>query len=131
MTRIVAEIGLSHGGNLDKALRYIKQAAEAGADLVKFQCHRGQVTPGRDWSETDFTNLEWVQLARGCDEAGVEFLCSPFTLEAVELLNPMVRRWKVASGQVTNIPLLEALSASRKPVLVSKGLGSPEELEGA
>jgi len=128
MTRLIAELGMSHGGSYARARDYVHKAAECGADLVKFQCHRGQ-QGDREWP--DFTDHEWEKLAALCRACEVEFLCSPFSLEAATFLDPLVQRWKVASGQVTNIPMLTFMASTQKEVILSQGLGSLDELRQA
>lgn len=141
---IVAEVGLAHDGSLREAHAYIDACAAAGADGVKFQCHTGDqtsewrvepkwVTETRQdyWVRTGFDAEEWSGLAEHCRAVPVEFLCSPFSLAAARLIDPLVRLWKVPSGQVTNAPLLEYIARTKKPVLLSTGLGTEEEIGGA
>lgn len=144
---IIAEVGLGHDGSVGNACRLIDAAAEAGADAVKFQTHLADAetlpeAPNppyfngepryRYFQRTAFTLAQWRGLKRHCAARRVEFLSSPFSLEAVELLEQVgVQRHKVPSGEVTNLPLLEAIARTRKPVLLSSGMSSWAELDAA
>lgn len=144
---IVAEIAQAHEGSLSLAHAYIDAAADAGADAVKFQCHiaEAESTPDEPWrvapkwsngetryeywQRTAFNANEWYWLKHHANERGLIFLCSPFSVEAVTLLDPLVPAWKVASGEVANIALLDAISETRKPLLISTGMSTQEEIE--
>jgi len=146
---VIAEIAQAHDGNLDAAMQLIEAAARAGAHVVKFQTHLAAAEStarepwrvrfsSRDatrqdyWRRMEFTLDQWKTLKGRCDELGVEFMSSPFSCEAVELLVTVgVRIWKVASGEVSNRQLLERLSATRLPTILSSGLSTYSELESA
>jgi N-acetylneuraminate synthase len=84
------------------------------------------------FQRTAFSIEQWQRLRAHCTERGIEFLSSPFSVEAVELLERVgVARYKVPSGEVTNLPLLEAIAQTRKPVLISSGMSSWAELDEA
>jgi N-acetylneuraminate synthase len=122
-------------------------AAECGADAVKFQLHDAAAETTADaptppyfgaeprysyFERTAFTDDEWHSLRARCEEHGVEFVCSPFSVEAVDRLEAIgVDRYKLGSGEVTNVPLLERLAKTRKPVLLSSGMSSWAELDRA
>lgn len=144
---IIAEIGMNHDGSLGIAGRMIDVAAECGASAAKFQTHiagaetvRGAPPPPYFSAEPRFEYFErtafrpeqWRALAARCAERGIEFLSSPFSIEAVELLEAVgVARYKVPSGEVTNLPYLEAIAGTGKPVLLSSGMSSWAELDAA
>jgi N-acetylneuraminate synthase len=142
---IIAEVGLAHDGSLTQAHAYIDAIKRAGADAAKFQCHADdsttewrvklgwQKTESRQeyWKRTGFKAEEWRGLKAHCDDLGLEFMCSPFSVQAVPFLDGLVRRWKLPSGQVTNKALLDALGATRKPVLLSTGMATLEEVNEA
>lgn len=146
-TQIIAEIGSVHDGSLGNALRLIDAAAQAGADAVKFQTHIAEAesladapSPGYFSDEpriayfkrTGFAPEQWKKLARHAESAKVTFLSSPFSLEAVDLLEDVgVKAYKVPSGEVTNLPLLERIAATRKPTLLSSGMSDWKELDRA
>ena len=141
MTYIIAEIGSTHDGSIGNALRMVETFAELGADAVKFQCHTGQVVPDEKhpsvrvlsesrrayYERTAFDAEQWWGLATAAKGCGVDFIVSPFSVQAVELLADLVDAWKIASGEVTNTALLEAVAATGKPVHVSSGMTSDDE----
>ncbi len=142
---IIAEVGLAHDGSLLQAHAYIDAIAKAGADAAKFQCHLGD--PGTEWrieprwaqdedrqaywKRTGFTRWEWERLACHSAQAGLTFLCSPFSVEAVRMLDPLVEAWKVPSGKVTDRALLDAVGLTGKPVLLSTGMATCSEVRYA
>jgi N,N'-diacetyllegionaminate synthase len=144
---VIAEAGMNHDGSLGNAIRLAEVAARCGADAVKFQLHDAAAETTRDapsppyfqresrWEyfrRTAFTDDEWRALAKACAEAGIEFACSAFSVEAVERLERIgVQRHKVPSGEVTNLELVRAMAASGKPVLLSSGMSSWTELDAA
>lgn len=144
---IIAEVGSVHDGSHGNAMKLIDVAKECGADVVKFQTHIAaaetlKVAPNPPYfkgepryqyfERTAFTLEQWKQLKAHCDEVGVEFLSSPFSIEAVELLEKIgMKRYKIPSGEVTNLPLLEVIAQTKKPVLLSSGMSSWKELDEA
>ena len=144
---IIAEVGSVHDGSFGNARRLIDVAAECGADAAKFQIHIASAETLRDaptppyftdepryqyFERTAFTLKQWRALKAHCEHRGAEFLASPFSVEAVEILEKLgVTRYKIPSGEVTNLPMLEAIAATCKPVLLSSGMSSWEELDTA
>lgn len=144
---VIAEVGSVHDGSFGNAQRLIDVAAECGADAVKFQTHIATAETLRDapmppyftgepryeyFGRTAFSPEQWQALRAHCEEKGVEFLSSPFSIEAVELLEEVgVAYYKVPSGEVTNLPLLEVIAQTGKPVLLSSGMSSWSELDEA
>lgn len=144
---VIAEAGMNHDGSLGNAIRLAEAAAECGADAVKFQLHDAAAETTRDapsppyfqhesrweyFERTAFTDEQWATLKAACDTAGVEFLCSVFSLEAVERLERLgVRRYKIGSGEVTNLELVRRVAATGKPVLLTSGMSSWTELDRA
>lgn len=146
---VIAEVAQAHDGSLGTAHAYIDAAARAGADAVKFQAHlaHAESTPGEPWrvkfspqdasrydywKRMEFSPEQWRGLALHAREAGMIFLASAFAIEAVEMLESIgMAAWKVGSGEITNGPLLDAMSATGKPVLLSSGMCSWKELDAA
>jgi N-acetylneuraminate synthase len=144
---VIAEVSQTHDGSLGTAHAFIDAAADAGADAIKFQTHiaAAETTPSEPWrtkfSRQDETRYEywqrmefspehWVGLEKHARERGLHFLSSPFSLEALELLKRVgVSAWKVASGEINNYPLLDAMSETGIPVILSTGMSPPEEIE--
>jgi N,N'-diacetyllegionaminate synthase len=145
--RIIAEIGSVHDGSFGNATKLIEAAAACGADTVKFQTHIAEAETLADapmpsyftgeprmayFRRTGFSPEQWRQLRAACDRCGVAFLSSPFSLEAVDLLEDVgVAAYKVPSGEVSNIPLLERIAATGKPVLLSSGMSNWREIDAA
>ncbi len=144
---IIAEVGSVHDGSLGNAKKLIDLAKECGADIVKFQTHIAEAETLRNapqppyfkgepryeyFERTGFSLEQWKELKAHCDSIGIEFLSSPFSIEAVKLLEEVgVKRHKIPSGEVTNIPLLKEVAATKKQVLLSSGMSSWEELNEA
>jgi N,N'-diacetyllegionaminate synthase len=145
--RIIAEIGSVHDGSFGNALKLIEAAATAGADAVKFQTHIAEAESVASapapayfsdeprlayFKRTAFTFAQWKRLAEHAACCGVTFLSSPFSLEAVDLLEELgIEAYKIPSGEVSNIPLLERIAKTGKPVLLSSGMSAWEELDVA
>jgi len=144
---IIAEVGSVHDGSVGNALRLIDAAAAAGADAVKFQTHIAEAETLPDapspsyftdeprmayFKRTAFSVDAWRSLKSRCDLRGVAFLSSPFSEAAVDLLESVgMERYKIPSGEVTNLPLLAKIAALGKPVLLSSGMSSWAELDAA
>jgi sialic acid synthase SpsE len=134
---VIAEAGSNHNGNKAQALALIDVAADAGADAVKFQGFRARTLYPRDAGKSDYLKdersiydiieamelpLDWVpRLAEHCRARGVHFLCTPFDEEWAEALDPHVPAFKVASYEVSHLPLLRRVLSFGKPTFVSTG----------
>lgn len=146
-TFIIAEIGSVHDGSFGNATKLIDVAKSCGADAAKFQTHiseaetlRNAPAPAYFKSEprweyfrrTGFTLDQWKALKAHCDAIGIEFMSSPFSVEAVDLLMQVgMRRWKIPSGEITNLPYLRAVAATKVPVILSSGMSTWAELDAA
>jgi N,N'-diacetyllegionaminate synthase len=144
---IIAEIGSIHDGSIGNALRAVEAAAACGADVVKFQTHIAEAETLADapmpsyfmgeprmayFRRTAFSLTQWKQIAQHCVEYNVRFLSSPFSLEAVDLLEEVgVELYKIPSGEVSNLPLLERVAATGKRVYLSSGMSNWAELDQA
>ncbi|HEX6966022.1 MAG TPA: N-acetylneuraminate synthase family protein [Gemmatimonadaceae bacterium] len=146
---VIGEVAQAHDGSLGLAHAFIDAIADAGADAVKFQTHiaSAESTPGEPWrvkfsrqdatrydywKRMEFTEEQWHGLARHAHERGLLFLSSPFSLDAVELLERVgVAAWKIASGEVTNAPMLERIIETRRPVILSTGMSDVSEIDHA
>lgn len=146
---LIAEIGQAHDGSLGMAHAFVDALAESGVDTVKFQVHVAEAEsspqePFRTpfsledetrfdyWQRMEFTVEQWAGLKKHCEEVGVRFLASPFSIKAVDLLESIGSpRYKIGSGEVTNALLLDRIARSGKPVLLSSGMSSFEELDHA
>jgi len=146
---IVGEVAQAHDGSLGLAHAFIDAIANAGADAVKFQTHiaAAESTPGEPWrvkfslqdatrydywQRMEFTEEQWHGLKKHADERGLLFLSSPFSIEAMELLTRVgVVAWKVASGEVSNIPMFERMAVTGLPLLLSTGMSPLSEIDAA
>ena len=144
---IIAEVAQAHDGSLGTAHAYIDAVARAGVDAVKFQTHiaAAESTPNEPWrvkfsfqdasrydywKRMEFSEEQWVGLKKHADEVGLQFLSSPFSIEALELLSRVgVAGWKVASGEFNNSPLIERMAESGLPILLSTGMSRLDETD--
>ena len=137
----IAEASSNHAQDLDRALAFVDAAADSGADAVKFQLfkiermfapeilaqsakHRAR----KDW-ELPLTHLK--PLSDRCRDRGIQFSCTPFYLQAVEELRPFVDFYKIASYELLVTPLLEACAKTGKPIVLSTGMATLDEIAAA
>jgi N,N'-diacetyllegionaminate synthase len=143
---VIAEIGNNHDGSVPQAEQLVDAAADAGADAVKFQTHIAEAemhpstpTPPHfsepRWEFTkrmELTLEDHLHLKAYTERRGLIFFSSPFSQEAVDMLERVeVPLYKIASGEVTNPPLIEAVAATGRPVLLSTGMSGIEDIERA
>ena len=147
---IIAEIGVNHEGSLDTARRLIDLAKEGGADAAKFQTYKAEKLASKHspayWDTTKeptpsqrvlfqkydcFGPAEYVALAEHCRQVEIEFLSTPFDAEAVEFLDPLMSLFKIASADLTNVPLLRQVAGKGKPVVLSTGASTLGEIDMA
>ncbi len=151
-TLIIAEAGVNHNGDFDLAKKLIDKAVEGGADIVKFQTCKAEnvisryadkaeyqkVTTGEADSQLEMvrklmlTYEEYGELKEYCDEKGIEFLSTAFDLPSVDYLHSIgMRRWKIPSGEITNLPLLIKIAKLHEPIIMSTGMSELSEVEDA
>lgn len=147
---VIAEIGLNHNGELDLAKRLIDVAAEAGCQAVKFQKRTPELatpehmkdvpreTPWGTMSYLDYRRRvelsrdDYLEIARYADLRGLDWFASPWDEPSVVFLDELdVPAFKVASASVTDVPLLRAIAATGKPVILSTGMSTLEEIDRA
>ena len=147
-TLIIAEAGENHNGDMSLAYRLIDVAKEAGADIVKFQTSVNSIsryaekaeyqksTTDPSESQLDMVNKlrlgfdNYKKLKLYCDKIGIEFLSTPFDVESVRFLASIdVNYWKIPSGDILNVPLIEEMCKTPKPVILSTGMSSLDELD--
>ncbi len=139
--RFIAEVSSNHHGDLGRCLDFVDRAAEIGCGAVKFQLFRVRELFAPEIlarSEQHRAREEWElptsflpALAQRCGECGIEFGCTPFYLDAVEELRPYVSFYKVASYELLWRELLEACARTGKPVVLSTGMATLDEIDGA
>lgn len=151
-TLIIAEAGVNHDGSLEKALALVDAAADAGADIVKFQTFNAKALAGRsakkadyqqrvtDASESQLAMLQRLELKPSAHHdliaraklRGIEFLSTPFDHASLDVLLSLdLPRLKIGSGDLTNAPLLHAIARTGKPLILSTGMADLAEIEQA
>ena len=147
---IIAEIGVNHEGSLATAKLLIEAAKRGGADAAKFQTYKAGLIASKfspsywDTSQEpttsqyelftkydSFGEAEYKELADHCKKFEIEFVSTPFDLGAVEMLDPLVKYFKIASADITNPPLLKKVAATGKPVILSTGASNIGEIDAA
>ena len=145
--KIIAEIGQAHDGSLGIAHSLIDAVSKTGVDIIKFQTHYASEEttinePWRVkfsiqdktrfdyWQRMEFTEEQWVELKYHAEEVGLKFMSSPFSLYATELLKRVgVYAWKLASGEVNNVELLESIAETGQEIYLSTGMSKIEEID--
>ena len=137
----IAEASSNHGRDLARALSFVDAATDAGCDAVKFQLFKidrmfapeilARSAKHRARREWELPRAHLAPLAERCLKRGIQFSCTPFYLEAVEDLRPFVAFYKVASYELLVTDLLEACARTGKPVVLSTGMATMEEIENA
>lgn len=146
---IIAEIGVNHNGKLELARRLVREAHAAGADVVKFQTFKADrlvACPKENGGGADPATLSHRELLRqmelsesdhrelwnDCKELGISFLSSPFDAPSADLLDRLgVQAFKIASGEMTNTPLLAHVARKGKPIIASTGMCTTDEIKTA
>ena len=144
---IIAEIAQAHDGSLGIAHSYIDALAGTGVHAVKFQTHIAHAessihepfrvkfsyedaTRYDYWKRMEFTPDQWAGIKSHCEENGLEFLSSPFSCAAVDLLEELgVKKYKIGSGEVSNLLMLEKIARTGKDIILSSGMSSLSELD--
>ncbi len=149
MITTIAEIGQAHNGSFDLLLNYIDVAATTGVDAVKFQTHIADAessiyepfrvkfsdqdkTRFDYWKRMEFSPSQWIEIGIRCKAVGLKFISSPFSNAAVDILEEAgVEVYKVGSGEVNNFLLLKKIVDTGKPLIISSGMSSIDELDMA
>lgn len=144
---LIMEAGVNHEGDINKARVMIKQAAESGADAIKFQVYKATSLASKFspsyWDTTKETTKSqlllfqkydsfgkevYEELANFAVSCGIDFLATPFDFESADFLDSLMSAFKVASADITNIPLLKHIAKKGKPMLVSTGASYISEI---
>ena len=149
---IIAEAGVNHNGNFTLAKKMVVAAKEAGADYVKFQTFKPERLVSRFAEKADYqkettgseesqlemlqkltlTNDNFRDLKAYCDSLGIGFISTPFDLESIDFLESFdMDFWKIPSGEVTNLPYLEAVAKTGRKVIMSTGMCDLDEIQAA
>lgn len=146
---IIAEIGVNHDGDFNRALELVSDAKKAGADAVKFQSFSAEKLVDIHTEKADYQkrndkhptqyemlkglelkNNEFLAIKKYCDEIGIDFLSSPFDRESVSFLDSLdVKYIKIGSGELTNTLLLKSVNKTKRCVLLSTGMSTMSEIE--
>ncbi|MDI7189572.1 N-acetylneuraminate synthase [Leptospira santarosai] len=152
-TLIIAEAGVNHNGDLELARKLIDVAANAGADIVKFQTFEAERLVTKSAKKADYQNsatgnaaesqyemLKKLELSKEnhekliqyCKQTGIEFLSTAFDLQSLAFLEQLnLSRYKIPSGEITNLPYLQKIGSSGKPIILSTGMSTLGEIESA
>lgn len=146
---IIAEIGQAHDGSVGILHSYIDAIAKTGVDAIKFQTHIAEAESSEFetfrvpfsyvdktrydyWKRMELTVQQWKEVKEHCNNVGLLFISSPFSCKAVDVLEEAgVDMYKVGSGEITNHLLLTKISLTGKPVILSSGMSTMEELDAA
>ena len=135
---VIAEGGINHNGSVKLAKKIIEKAKKSGADAVKFQTFRAVdlVSPKskafRIFKKVELTNENFAELADYAKSQKIIFLSTPFSNEAVDLLHKIgTPAFKIASGDLTDIPLVKYAASKKKPMIISTGMGNINEIKDA
>lgn len=148
---IIAEAGVNHNGSLELAYKMVDAAKEAGADIIKFQTGKPEnvvsrfaekalyqkETTGENESQLQMLKHlslsfdEFKKLYNYCQTRQITFLSTPFDIESIEFLYDLVELWKIPSGEITNLPYLIEIAKKTKPVIMSTGMSTLDEIRSA
>lgn len=151
---IIAEAGVNHNGSVELARHMVDVARDAGVDYIKFQTFKTECIVNRsarqadyqrhnlgsDEGDSQFDMLKKLELGYGqfrelneyCRQTGTRFLSTPFDLPSIDFLSTLgMDYWKLPSGEITNLPYLEKIAATGKPVIMSTGMSTLHEVEDA
>ena len=147
---VIAEAGVNHEGDMGIARRLIDEAAEAGANAIKFQTYKARMLASKNspsyWDTTKeptksqfelfskydkFWKPEFEELKKQCDIVDIEFMSTPFDLESANFLSDLVDVFKISSSDITNKPFIKNIAAYGKPVILSTGASRNDEISEA
>lgn len=150
---IIAEAGVNHNGSLETAMQLVDVAIEAGVDVIKFQTFKTESIVTKDAQKAEYQNVndarsntqygmlkqlefgveEFNTLYKYCEEKGIGFCSTAFDFESIDLLheNFFMPFWKIPSGEITNLPYLRRIAAFRKPIILSTGMATIDEIKAA
>jgi len=144
---IIAEVGQAHEGSLGVLYSYIDAIAKTGVDAIKFQMHIAEAESSQHepfrvkfsledktrfdyWKRMGFSFEQWRGIKQYCESAGLDFICSPFSNLAVDWLEELgIEKYKIGSGEVNNFLILEKIARTKKPIILSSGMSSFNELD--
>ncbi len=149
---IIAEVGVNHNGNIELAKNMIVEAKRCGADIVKFQTAKLEMFVTRNAEKADYQKQttdskesqynmlkkltlsfeQFVMLDNYCKENDITFLSTPFDVASIDFLNQLeMPFWKIPSGEITNFPYLIRIASTHKPIVLSTGMSTIDEIQAA
>lgn len=147
---LIAEAGVNHEGSLETAFEMIDAAAEAGADMIKFQSYKAETLASKNspayWDRRKepigsqyelfkkydaFGDQEYLKISKRCKEKNILFLATPFDKHFIDFLESLMPAYKIASADITNHPLLKRIAQKKKPIILSVGASYLSEVEEA
>ena len=151
-TLIIAEAGVNHNGSLELAKKLVDKAVYANADVIKFQTFKAENLTTKTAPKADYQNINmsgennqykmlknlelkneaFVELKKYCQTKGIEFLSTAFDISSIEFLTDLgIERWKIPSGEITNLPYLKKIAEQDKPIILSTGMCTIEDISHA
>jgi sialic acid synthase SpsE len=147
---VIAEIGVNHEGDIERAKRLIELAAEGGANAVKFQTYKAEKLASKNspayWDTTQEPTLSQYELFKKydsfnlsdyrvlhdfCKKIGIDFMSTPFDHDSVDIIDDLIDIYKIASADINNFPLIRKIASKSKPVILSTGASSIFEIDQA
>lgn len=149
---VIAEAGVNHNGSLILAKKLVDAAKDAGADCVKFQTYITKNIVSKKAAKADYqkdttspsesqydmlkkleiSQNDFIQLKDYCESVGIEFMSTAFDLDSIKFLNSInMKTWKIPSGDITNLPYLIEIAKLKKPIILSTGMSTLDEIENA
>ena len=149
---VIAEAGVNHNGNIEIAKKMIDVAKEAGADYVKFQTFSPEKLVSKYAEKAEYqkkntdsgesqlqmlkklalTYMDFTDLKKYCEQVGIGFISTPFDLDSINFLNTLdMDFWKIPSGEITNLPYLEAIAKTGRKIIMSTGMSDMKEINEA
>ena len=148
---IIADIGVNHEGDIERAKKMIQMAADAKCDAVKFQMYKADTIASKEYSNAYwdlqeestpnqyelfqkydvFNDDDYIMLAEYSQSLNIDFMVTPFDVEKVRIASEISRYIKIASADLTNIPLLKKCAQTKKPIIISTGASNKEEIDFA
>lgn len=146
----IAEIGVNHEADLKKAFKCIKDAKDGGAQAVKFQCYKAEKLAskyaGAYWDKKEerensqlklykkfdrFNQEDYLKIISYCKKLKIDFIVTPFDLDSIKFFKNRVKYFKISSSDITNLPLIEKIAETKKPVILSTGASTKIEIRQA
>ena len=143
----IAEIGVNHEANLNKAFKCIKDAKDGGAQAVKLQCYKAEKLAskyaGAYWDKKEerensqlklyqkfdkFDFPDYQKIINYCKKIKIDFIITPFDLDSINFFKNKVKYFKISSSDITNLPLIEKIADTKKPVILSTGASTKIEI---